>query len=140
LVFLNAVCYAELVVNCFYNSYLLAKKKVAAKKSAEQLKSVLPSGKRDSSFFEQVYDVARQIPRGRVTSYGAIAAYLGAKSSARMVGWAMNDAFHLKPAVPAHRVVNRNGMLSGKNAFRYTNEDGRIIEERKDLCERRCSG
>lgn len=78
---------------------------------------MLPSGKSDTNFFEQVYDVARQIPRGRVTSYGAIAAYLGAKMSARMVGWAMNGAFHIKPKVPAHRVVNRNGMLSGKMHF-----------------------
>jgi methylated-DNA-protein-cysteine methyltransferase-like protein len=88
-----------------------------AKKSSEKLKAVLPSGRKDSSFFEQVYDVARLIPRGRVTSYGAIAAYLGTKMSARMVGWAMNGAFHIKPAVPAHRVVNRNGMLSGKMHF-----------------------
>jgi methylated-DNA-protein-cysteine methyltransferase-like protein len=91
---------------------------VAAKKTPKQkLKPVLPSGKKDSSFFEQVYDVARLVPKGRVTSYGAIAAYLGAKISARMVGWAMNGASSLKPAVPAHRVVNRNGMLSGKMHF-----------------------
>ena len=64
-----------------------------------------------------MYDVARMVPRGRVTSYGAIAAYLGAKMSARMVGWAMNGASSLKPPVPAHRVVNRNGMLSGKMHF-----------------------
>lgn len=89
---------------------------MAAKKSLEKIKSILPSGKKDSSFFEQVYDVARQIPKGRVTSYGAIAAYLGTKMSARMVGWAMNGA-HLMKDVPAHRVVNRNGMLSGKMHF-----------------------
>jgi len=89
---------------------------VASKKITEKLKPVLPSGKTDSSFFEQVYDVARQIPRGRVTSYGAIAAYLGTKMSARMVGWAMNGAHHQK-GIPAHRVVNRNGMLSGKMHF-----------------------
>src|SRR5438552_18681559 len=69
------------------------------------------------SFFEDVYDVVRQIPKGRVTSYGAIANYLGTKSSARMVGWAMNAAHSAKPKVPAHRVVNRNGMLSGKAHF-----------------------
>ena len=69
------------------------------------------------SFFEDVWDVARQIPRGRVTNYGAIANYLGAKMSARMVGWAMNGASSAKPKVPAHRVVNRNGMLSGKMHF-----------------------
>ena len=66
------------------------------------------------SFFEDVWEVARQIPKGRVTSYGAIAEYLGTKKSARMVGWAMNSA----PAdVPAQRVVNRNGILSGKGHF-----------------------
>ena len=69
------------------------------------------------SFFENVWDVVRQIPAGRVTSYGAIAAYLGAKSSARMVGWAMNASFSVEPKVPAQRVVNRNGMLSGKAHF-----------------------
>ncbi len=69
------------------------------------------------SFFEDVYAVVRQIPKGRVTSYGAIANYLGTKLSARMVGWAMNAAHAAKPKVPAHRVVNRNGMLSGKAHF-----------------------
>ncbi len=69
------------------------------------------------SFFEDVYAVVRQIPKGRVTSYGAIANYLGTKLSARMVGWAMNAAHGTKPKVPAHRVVNRNGMLSGKAHF-----------------------
>src|SRR6185436_371716 len=69
------------------------------------------------SFFEDVYAVVRQIPKGRATSYGAIAAYLGTKLSARMVGWAMNAAHIAKPRVPAHRVVNRNGMLTGKHHF-----------------------
>ena len=82
-----------------------------------KLKSIKPSGKKDESFFELVYEVARQIPKGKVTSYGAIAACLGAKSSARMVGWAMNGAGRVKPKVPAHRVVNRIGMLSGKHHF-----------------------
>lgn len=77
----------------------------------------MPSGRKDLSFFEQVYAVVRQIPRGRVTTYGAIAAYLGTKLSARMVGWAMNASFVVIPKVPAHRVVNRNGMLSGKAHF-----------------------
>ena len=81
------------------------------------LKSVKPSGKKDESFFELVYEVARQIPKGKVTSYGAIAACLGTKSSARMVGWAMNGAGKVKPKVPAHRVVNRIGLLSGKHHF-----------------------
>ncbi len=69
------------------------------------------------SFFEDVYAVVRQIPKGRVTSYGAIAAFLGTKLSARMVGWAMNGAHQVIPKVPAQRVVNRNGMLSGKAHF-----------------------
>lgn len=68
------------------------------------------------NFFEDVYAVVRLIPLGRVTSYGAIAAYLGAKSSSRMVGWAMN-ASHVLPDVPAHRVLNRNGQLTGKHHF-----------------------
>lgn len=68
------------------------------------------------SFFEDVWEVVRMIPRGRVTSYGAIAQYLGTRMSARMVGWAMNAA-HTLPDVPAQRVVNRNGMLSGKAHF-----------------------
>jgi methylated-DNA-protein-cysteine methyltransferase-like protein len=88
------------------------------KKNVQQnLSAVKPSGKREGSFFESVYDVARQIPRGRVTSYGAIAACLGTRLSARMVGWAMNGAGRIRPKVPAHRVVNRNGMLSGKHHF-----------------------
>lgn len=87
------------------------------KKKAEQLKTVKPSGKKEESFFELVYEVARQIPKGRVTSYGAIANCLGTKLSARMVGWAMNGAGKIKPKIPAHRVVNRNGILSGKHHF-----------------------
>src|SRR5678815_1005397 len=69
------------------------------------------------TFFADVYDVVRQVPKGRVTSYGAIANYLGTKLSARMVGWAMNAAHDARPRVPAHRVVNRNGMLTGKSHF-----------------------
>ena len=72
---------------------------------------------KEYTFFENVYEVVRQIPRGRVTSYGAIANYLGTKLSARMVGWAMNAAHDARPRVPAHRVVNRNGMLTGKAHF-----------------------
>ena len=83
----------------------------------EKLKTVTPSGKRDESFFELVFDVVRQIPKGKVTSYGAIAAALGAKSSARMVGWAMNGSHRVRPKVPAHRVVNRQGLLTGKVHF-----------------------
>ncbi len=69
------------------------------------------------SFYDQVYQVVRLIPRGRVTSYGAIASYLGSKGSARMVGYAMNAAHTASPPVPAQRVVNRNGMLTGKFHF-----------------------
>jgi methylated-DNA-protein-cysteine methyltransferase-like protein len=87
------------------------------KKITARLKTIKPSGKKDENFFELVYEVARQIPKGRVTSYGAIARCLGTKMSARMVGWAMNGAGKVKPKVPAHRVVNRNGMLSGKHHF-----------------------
>ena len=87
------------------------------KSSTQKLKSVKPSGKRDENFFALVYDVVRQVPKGRVTSYGAVAACLGTKLSARMVGWAMNGAGRVKPKVPAHRVVNRIGMLSGKHHF-----------------------
>lgn len=99
------------------------------KSSAEKLKSVKPSGKKDESFFELVFEVARQIPRGRVTSYGAIAAALGTKLSARMVGWAMNGARRVKPKVPAHRVVNRNGMLSGKMHFSYPEQMQELLEK-----------
>jgi methylated-DNA-protein-cysteine methyltransferase related protein len=94
---------------------IMAAKKNTYRKS--DLKAVTPAGKRDSSFFEAVYDVVRQIPKGRVTSYGAVAAALGARSSARMVGWAMNNAHNIKPKVPAHRVVNRQGLLTGKMHF-----------------------
>ena len=87
------------------------------KKSTDKPKAIKPSGKKEESFFEQVYEVARQIPKGRVTSYGAIATCLGTKLSARMVGWAMNGAGKVSPKVPAHRVVNRLGMLSGKHHF-----------------------
>jgi methylated-DNA-protein-cysteine methyltransferase-like protein len=70
-----------------------------------------------TDFFEMVYEVVRLIPKGRVTNYGAIAKYLGSARSSRMVGWAMNNAHHQLPKVPAHRVVNRNGMLTGKIHF-----------------------
>jgi methylated-DNA-protein-cysteine methyltransferase related protein len=71
----------------------------------------------DTSFFERVYDVVRQVPCGRVTSYGDVAEYLGGRMSARMVGWAMNASHAAHPPVPAHRVVNRNGLLTGKMHF-----------------------
>jgi methylated-DNA-protein-cysteine methyltransferase-like protein len=81
----------------------------------------------EENFFERVYQIARQIPYGRVTSYGAIAKSLGAARSARMVGWAMN-ASHNMEDVPAHRVVNRNGMLSGKHHFQGTNLMQQLLE------------
>jgi len=71
---------------------------------------------KNKDFFEKVYQVVELIPFGKVTSYGAIAKYLGSAKSSRMVGWAMNAA-HSKPNIPAHRVVNRNGILSGKMHF-----------------------
>lgn len=70
-----------------------------------------------NTFFEKVYEVVKCIPRGRVTSYGAIARYLGTGSSSRMVGWAMNSSHGSDSAIPAHRVVNRNGDLTGKAHF-----------------------
>ena len=90
-------------------------KNIATKKAP--LKRAAVSGVKEYSFFEDVYAVVRQIPKGYITSYGAIAAYLGTKLSARMVGWAMNAAHNAKPKVPAQRVVNRNGMLSGRHHF-----------------------
>lgn len=83
--------------------------------------------KTPDSFFERVYEVVMQIPYGRVTSYGAIAKYLGAARSARMVGWAMN-ASHGRPEVPAHRVVNRKGLLTGKHHFEGTHLMQQLLE------------
>ncbi|MGB8194577.1 MAG: MGMT family protein [Chitinophagaceae bacterium] len=94
-----------------------------------RLKTVTPSGRTDENFFELVYQAVRQIPKGKVTSYGAIAEVLGTKSSARMVGWAMNGAGHVKPKVPAHRVVNRNGMLSGKHHFATPSKMQELLEK-----------
>ena len=72
---------------------------------------------KDITFFEKVFEVVKLIPKGRVTSYGAIAGYLGTKGSSRMVGWAMNSSHHSTVNIPAHRVVNRNGVLTGKHHF-----------------------
>jgi len=82
----------------------------------------------DKSFFNDVYEVVRLIPEGRVTTYGAIAQYLGLKSAARMVGWAMNSAHAIKD-VPAHRVVNRNGLLTGKHHFETPQAMQRLLEQ-----------
>jgi methylated-DNA-protein-cysteine methyltransferase-like protein len=83
--------------------------------------------KLNDSFFDKVYAVVRQIPYGKVTSYGAIAKALGTARSARMVGWAMNAAHHLED-VPAHRVVNRKGLLTGKHHFDGTNLMQQLLE------------
>tara|TARA_R110000868_G_scaffold192478_1_gene436917 strand:- start:955 stop:1311 length:357 start_codon:yes stop_codon:yes gene_type:complete len=82
----------------------------------------IPLSEENKDFFEQVFQVVRLIPKGKVTSYGAIAEYLGRKGSARMVGWAMNASHKQKEYVPAHRVVNRNGLLTGKHHFPSENE------------------
>lgn len=79
------------------------------------------------NFFQKVYQVVRQVPYGRVTSYGAIAKHLGAARSSRMVGWAMN-ASHGLDDVPAHRVVNRQGLLTGKHHFQGTNLMQQLLE------------
>ena len=73
--------------------------------------------KGNTGFFDKVYEVVKLIPYGRITSYGAIAEYLGSKGSARMVGWAMNGSHSSPENIRAHRVVNRNGLLSGKRYF-----------------------
>jgi methylated-DNA-protein-cysteine methyltransferase-like protein len=103
---------------------------MAPKKSFYKLKTVLPSGAKDISFFEQVFEVVKLIPKGRVSSYGAIAHFLGTKSSARMVGWAMNAA-HALHDIPAHRVVNRNGMLSGKMHFATPTRMEELLKKEK---------
>lgn len=81
-----------------------------------------------SNFFENVYAVVKLIPKGRVTSYGAIASYLGSKQSSRLVGWAMN-ASHKLNGIPAHRVVNRKGILTGKHHFETSNRMQELLEK-----------
>ena len=109
----------------------MAKAKKNKIPARDKLKPLTPSGKKDESFFELVYEVVRQIPKGRVTSYGAIAVCLGTKLSARMVGWAMNGSHNYRLKVPAHRVVNRNGMLTGKHHFSDPDEMQRLLEKEK---------
>lgn len=84
--------------------------------------------KSSSSFFDDVYELVRQIPYGRVTSYGAVAEYIRARGSARMVGWAMNASHTQVSDVPAHRVVNRNGLLTGKHHFGGQNIMQQLLE------------
>ena len=81
------------------------------------------------SFFEKVYEVVKQIPYGRVTSYGAVANYLGTKGSARMVGWAMNKSLSAEYNIPAHRVVNKAGMLTGKHHFGGSDLMKQLLED-----------
>ena len=95
----------------------------------EKLIAVRPSGTKDDSFFDLVHEVARQIPKGRVTSYGAIAACLGTRLSARMVGWAMMAVPYAKKPVPAHRVVNRNGLLTGKHHYNPPEKMQQLLEK-----------
>lgn len=82
----------------------------------------------NEGFFSLVYDVTRQIPPGRITSYGAIARYLGTARSARMVGWALNSSHSIPGFIPAHRVVNRNGMLTGKQHFGNSSTMQQLLE------------
>lgn len=103
---------------CVYKSKLHSKK--------------LPKTNTNINFFEKVYEVVKLIPKGKVTSYGAIASYLGSKRSARMVGWAMNQSHSLPEKIPSHRVVNRVGMLSGKAHFGNKNEM-QILLENEDV-------
>ena len=92
-----------------------------------QKRSSVPSADNEG-FFSRVYDVTRLIPRGRITSYGAIARYLGTGRSARMVGWALNSSHAIPGFVPAHRVVNRNGMLTGKHHFGNSSTMQQLLE------------
>lgn len=85
--------------------------------------------KKQTDFFQQVYQVVELIPKGRVTSYGAIARYLGSAKSSRMVGWAMNNSHSVNPNLPAHRVVNRNGLLTGKHFFTGESMASRLENE-----------
>jgi len=84
------------------------------------MSSTLKIADKNKDFFEQVYEVVKLIPKGKVTSYGAIANYLGSKRGARMVGWAMNNCGKHDSTVPAHRVVNKQGLLTGKIYFSGT--------------------
>jgi len=95
----------------------------------------LMMNKSESDFFSRVYEVASQIPYGRVTSYGAIAKYLGASRSARMVGWAMNNCHTRTDYVPAHRVVNRIGLLTGKHHFGFSGTMQELLENEGAIIE-----
>ena len=81
------------------------------------------------NIYDAIYDVVRAVPKGRVTSYGAVATAIGSASGARVVGYAMNTSFGAKPKVPAHRVVNRNGMLTGKHHFSPPEKMQQLLEK-----------
>ena len=100
-----------------------------AKRTTSRKKQVRDGAVQERDFFTDVMDVVRQIPRGRVTSYGAIAKYLGASRSARIVGYCMNNAHVVKPPVPAHRVVNSAGILSGKHHFGPEDRMQKLLEK-----------
>ena len=85
--------------------------------------------KTKESIYDAIYDVVRCVPKGRVTSYGAVAAAIGAASGARVVGYAMNNCINVKPKVPAHRVVNRNGLLTGKHHFSPPEKMQQLLEK-----------
>jgi methylated-DNA-protein-cysteine methyltransferase related protein len=107
-----------------------AKPKTAKPLSArEKLIAVKPSGSKEDSFFDLVHEVARQIPEGRVTSYGAIAAALGTRGSSRMVGWAMMAVPYANKPVPAHRVVNRSGLLTGRHHYSPPEKMQQLLEK-----------
>jgi methylated-DNA-protein-cysteine methyltransferase-like protein len=92
----------------------------------------------NEGFFERVYDITRLIPYGRVTSYGAIARYLGSGQSARMVGWALNNSHTGSGFIPAHRVVNRNGLLTGKYHFGNSSTMCQLLENEGLVIENDC--
>ena len=98
-------------------------------KKSKTNKPDLPARPAGTSLYEAIYDVVRAIPKGRVSSYGAVAAAIGAASGARVVGYAMNNSFGAKPKVPAHRVVNRNGMLTGKHHFSPPERMQQLLEK-----------
>lgn len=100
-----------------------------ARKKAPNKKQVRDGAVQERDFFQDVMDVVRRIPRGQVTSYGAIAKYLGAARSARIVGYCMNNSHTVRPAVPAHRVVNSAGLLTGKHHFGPGDRMRKLLEK-----------
>jgi methylated-DNA-protein-cysteine methyltransferase-like protein len=95
----------------------------------EKLTTVRPSGAKDDNFFELVHAVVRQIPKGRITTYGAIAAALGTRRSARMVGWAMISGHFAEDPVPVYRVVNRTGLLTGRHHYKPPEKMQQLLEK-----------